>query len=132
MKTLISTLGLAVLLAASPAIAHEDHGKSMHGGFVLDAGHAQFEIVGKGETVTVHVSDHGKPVATAGAAGKLTILTGSSKREIELKPAAADQLQGQGVINPGDRVLLNVGWPGQKPMSARTTVKKENAHAGHH
>jgi hypothetical protein len=132
MKTLISTLGLAVLLAASPAIAHEDHGKSMHGGFVLDAGHAQFEVVGKGDTVTVHVSDHGKPVATAGAAGKLTVLTGSSKREIELKPAAADQLQGQGVINPGDRVLLNVSWPGQKPMSARTTVKKESAHAGHH
>jgi len=132
MKTLISSIGLAVLLAATPAIAHEDHGKAMHGGIVLEAGHAQFEIVGKGDTLTVHVSNHGEPVATAGATGKLTVLTGSAKRDIALKPAANDLLQGQGAINPGDRLLLNVTWPGEKPLVARATVKKENAHAGHH
>ena len=46
MNKLFSIAGLAIALAAMPAVAHEDHGKAMHGGIVAEAGHAQFEIVG--------------------------------------------------------------------------------------
>lgn len=123
MNKLLSTLGLCTLLAALPAIAHEDHGKSMHGGIVAEAGHAQFEIVGKDGMLTVHVSNHGAPVATSGAAGKLRVLSGASKREIALQPAGDNKLQGQGSFAAGDKLLLDVTWPGQKPLQARAVVK---------
>lgn len=123
MNKLLSIFCLSALLTATSAIAHEDHGKAMHGGIVAEAGHAQFEIVGKDGALTVHVSNHGAPVATAGASGKLTVLSGAAKREIELKPAGNDLLQGQGTLAAGDKLLLNVVWPGQKPMTARALVK---------
>jgi hypothetical protein len=123
MNKLLPTLGLCTLLAALPASAHEDHGKSMHGGIVAEAGHAQFEIVGKDGMLTVHVSNHGAPVATSGAAGKLRVLSGASKREIALQPAGDNKLQGQGSLAAGDKLLLDVTWPGQKPLQARTVVK---------
>lgn len=123
MNKLFSIFCLSALLTAAPAIAHEEHGKSMHGGVIAEAGHAQFEIVGKDGVLTVHVSNHGAPVATAGASGKLTVLSGAAKREIELKPAGNDLLQGQGTLAAGDKLLLNVVWPGQKPLQARAVVK---------
>lgn len=123
MKKLLSLAGLAIALSAMPAVAHEDHGKPMHGGIVAEAGHAQFEIVGKDGVLTVHVTDHGKPLATAGASGRLTVLSGSGKREIALQPAGASQLQGQGSLAVGDKLLLNVTWPGKKPLQARAVVK---------
>lgn len=123
MNKLFSIFCLSALLTATPAIAHEEHGKSMHGGVIAEAGHAQFEIVGKDGVLTVHVSNHGAPVTTAGASGKLTVLSGAAKREIELKPAGNDLLQGQGTLATGDKLLLNVVWPGQKPMQARAVVK---------
>jgi hypothetical protein len=95
----------------------------MHGGIVAEAGHAQFEIVGKDGMLTVHVSKHGAPVATSGAAGKLRVLSGASKREITLQPAGDNKLQGQGSLAAGDKLLLDVTWPGQKPLQARTVVK---------
>lgn len=123
MNKLLSTLGLCTLLAATPVIAHEDHGKSMHGGIVAEAGHAQFEIVGADGMLTVHVSNHGAPVATSGAAGRLRVLSGASKREIALQPAGDNKLQGQGSLAAGDKLLLDVTWPGRKPLQARAVVK---------
>ena len=132
MNKLFSIFALSALLTATPVLAHEDHGKPMHGGFVLDAGYTQFEIVANDGILTVHASDHGKAVATAGGGGKLTVLTGTAKREIALKPFKDNLLQGEGVLNAGDRVLLNVTLPGKKPLSARTTVKAEGGHSVHH
>jgi hypothetical protein len=45
MNKLLSIFCLSALLTATSAIAHEMHGKAMHGGIVAEAGHAQFEIV---------------------------------------------------------------------------------------
>jgi len=123
MKQFLSVFALSALLVGAPAIAHEDHGKTMHGGVFAEAGHAQFEIVSRDGVLTVHVSNHGSPVATAGATGKLTVLSGSAKRDIELKPAGVDLLQGQGTLNSGDKLLLSVSWPDQKPIQARAVVK---------
>lgn len=123
MKNLFSITACAIAFAALPAVAHEDHGKPRHGGIVAEAGHAQFEIVGKDGLLTVHVSNHGTPVATGGATGKLSVLAGAGKREIELKPAGENLLQGQGSLAAGDKLLLSVTWPGKKPLQARAVVK---------
>lgn len=131
MNKLFSVFCLSALLTVNGAIAHESHGQPMHGGTVAEGGYAQFEVVGKDGLLTVHVSNHGAPVATAGATGKLTVLSGTAKREITLKPSANDQLQGQGMIMAGDKLLLNVALPGQKPIQARAVVSEGGHHAGH-
>lgn len=124
-NTLFSVFCLSALLTAVPASAHEDHGKAVHGGIVAEAGHAQFEILpsnGSG-SIGVLVTSHGAPVATADATGKMTVLAGSSKTEIELKPAGENRLAGQGNLPAGAKLLLSVSWPGQKPLQARAVVK---------
>lgn len=123
MIRLLSTLGLCALLAAAPAIAHEDHDQPEHGGLVAEAGDTQFEIAASGDQLTVYVSNHGNPVATAGVSGKLTTLAGSAKREIALQPAGDNRLSGQGTLVPGAKLLLSIQWPGQKPLQARAVVK---------
>lgn len=123
MNTFLSLFTIVAALSAMPAVAHEAHGKPMHGGIFAEAGHAQFEIAGKDGVLTVHVSNHGAPVATSGAAGKLRVLSGASKREIALQPAGDNKLQGQGSLAVGDKLLLDVTWPGQKPLQARAVVK---------
>ncbi len=123
MNRLLSVLCLSALFAAGPTLAHEMHGQSMHGGVFAEAGHAQFEIVARDGVLTVYASIHGEALATAGATGKLTVLSGSAKREIELKPAGNDLLQGKGTLAAGDKLLLNVVWPGQSPLTARAVVK---------
>ncbi|WP_306603284.1 hypothetical protein [Azonexus sp.] len=123
MNKLFSIFCLSALLTAVPAIAHEMHGQAMHGGIVAEAGHAQFEIVSKDGGVSVIVTNHGAPVASAGASGKLTVLAGSSKSEIELKPAGENRLAGQGSLPAGAKLLISVTLPGKKPLQARAVVK---------
>lgn len=122
MRKLTPPLILAAIFAAQPLMAHEGHGEPMHGGIVAEAGHAQFEIVARDGQITVHASNHGAPLATAGASGKLTVLTGTKKQEIPLQASGQDLLQGQGKLTAGDKLLLNVIWPGQKPLQARAVV----------
>jgi len=123
MNRLLSVLCLSALFATGPTLAHEMHGQSMHGGVFAEAGHAQFEIVAQDGVLTVYASVHGEALATAGATGKLTVLSGGAKRDIELKPAGNDQLQGKGTLEAGDKLLLNVVWPGQSPLTARAVFK---------
>lgn len=123
MNKLLSLAGLVLALSAVPAAAHEEHGKARHGGIVAEAGPVEFEIVAAGDKLTVHVTEHGAALATAGASGKLTALAGGAKREIALQPAGDNLLRGQGTLAPGAKLLLSVQWPGQKPLQARAVVK---------
>jgi len=124
-KTLLTVAAtlIALTLPFSHAHAHAEHGQPQFGGVVAEAGEAQFEIVGKDGKITVHVSDHGKPVATAGASGKLSILAGAEKNDVELKPAGDNRLVGQGAYVAGAKLLLQVQLPGKKPLQARTVAK---------
>jgi hypothetical protein len=104
-------------------LAHAEHGQSQQGGIVAEAGEAQFEIVAKENKLTVFVTNHGAPVATAGASGKLTILAGSNKQEVELKPEADNRMTGQGAITPQAKLLVMIQLPGKKPLQARAVAK---------
>ena len=111
------------LVFASPAVfAHADHGKAQFGGVVAEAGEAQFEIVGKGGQVTVYATHHGSPVSTTGASGKLTVLAGTEKSEVVLKPAGENRLSGAGTIPAAAKLLLQVQWPDKKPLQARAVM----------
>jgi hypothetical protein len=114
---------LALNLPMAAAHAHAEHGKPQFGGVVAEAGEVQCEIVAKDGKITVHVSNHGNPVDVSGASAKLTVLSGASRSEVELKPAGGDRLEGQGSIASGAKLLINLQWPGKKPLQARAVMR---------
>lgn len=125
LKSMLTAAALAGALsfASSAALAHAEHGQSQYGGVVAEAGEAQFEIIVKDGRLTVYVTNHGVPVDTTGASGKLTALAGSAKIEFDLKPAGDNRLQGQGNVAAGAKLLINVQWPGRKPLQARAVMR---------
>ena len=114
---------LALNLPMAAAHAHAEHGKPQFGGVVAEAGEVQCEIVAKDGKITVHVSNHGNPIDVSGASAKLTVLSGASRSEVELKPAGGDRLEGQGSIASGAKLLINLQWPGKKPLQARAVMR---------
>ncbi len=114
---------LLTLSLPTAAMAHAEHGQPQFGGVVAEAGEAQFEIVGKDGKLVVHVTNHGAPLDTVGATGKLTVLTGTSKQDIQLKQAGGNRLEGAGSYAAGAKLLLQVQLPGKKPLQARAVAQ---------
>ena len=124
-KTLLTAVSLAfsLSLGAAQALAHAEHGQPQHGGIHAEAGEAQFEIVAREGKLTVYVTSHGAPLDTAGASGKLTVLAGTAKSDIDLKPAGSNLLQGVGSLPAGAKLLVNVQLAGRKSLQARAAMK---------
>ena len=114
---------LCALSLPTAALAHAEHGQPQFGGVVAEAGEAQFEIVGKDGKLVVHVTNHGAPLDTVGATGKLTVLSGTNKQDIQLKPAGGNRLEGAGSYAAGAKLLLQVQLPGKKPLQARAVAQ---------
>lgn len=121
-KTLFVVLAFgASALSFNPAFAHTD--KPKHGGVVQAASDLSFELVPKGDAATIYIEDHGKPFATAGMKGKLTVLNGSEKSEAELKPAGDNRLEAKGVkLGKGAKAVASV-TTSKKTISVRFAVK---------
>ena len=119
------TFGLLLALGAlSFTAAHADSAaKPKRGGVVQSANHLDFELVAQADGVSICIDDHGKPVAMAGASGKLTVLSGTDKSEAEFKPAG-DKLEAKGIkLTSGSKVVASVTTAEKKTMSVRFTVK---------
>lgn len=114
---------LCALSLPAAALAHAEHGQPQFGGVVAEAGEAQFEIVGKEGKLVVHVTNHGAPLDTVGATGKLTVLSGTNKQDIQLKPAGGNRLEGAGSYATGAKLLLQVQLLGKKPLQARAVAQ---------
>ena len=121
-RVLPITALLVALGLPTAALAHAEHGQPQFGGVVAEAGEAQFEVVGKDGRLVVHVTNHGSPLDTTGASGKLTVLAGSAKQEYALKPAGGNRLEGSGSYAAGAKLLLQVQLPGKKPLQARAVA----------
>ena len=121
LKTLLLVLALSSY--GKLALAHAEHGQPQYGGVVAEAGEMQFEVVGKDGLLTVYLSNHGNPIPAAGATGKLVAMAGTNKSEFELKAAGDSRLQGSGSIPAGAKLLINVQWPGKKPLQARAVMR---------
>lgn len=124
MKKLFSALLLGVsLVAAGGALAHGG-AEAKHGGVVQSASDLSFELVPQADGALVYVEDHGKPLATQGMAGKLTVLNGSQKSQAELKPAGDNKLEAKGVkLAPGAKAVAALTTPAKKTVTVRFTVK---------
>lgn len=105
--------------SSKPAAAHADDAKPAKGGVVTVVKDMSYELVVQSGTVSLYVSDHGKPVDLKGASAKLTLLTAANKLEVPLS-AAGDRLEAKGSFNPaaGTKALAVVTAGG-----ATTTVR---------
>ena len=88
----IAALAAAAALACGPAVAHQEHGRPVHGGVVAEAGAFQGELVAAPSGPVLYVTEHGKPVPTAGATGRLVVLAGTQRNELVLAPAGGNRL----------------------------------------
>ena len=124
-KPLLAALALALCGSAFAAGNHAHEHKPLHGGIVTEVADIDYELVAQPDTLTLHLRDHGKPLALDGASAKLTLLNGSEKTEATLSPAGDGKLQAKGSfkVAPGTKVVALVTVPGKKAANVRFAVK---------
>lgn len=124
MKKFLALVAIAASVAATGAYAHGD--KPKHGGIVQSASNdISFELVNKDGKATIYVEDHGKPVATAGASGKLTVLNGTEKTEVPLEPTAGNILVSKSDVKlgTGAKAIASVTFADKKTTNVRFSIK---------
>ena len=126
-RQLFAALALAAV-ATTAAHAAGDHGaghdhKPQHGGIVAEANDMDYELVAKPDTITLHLRDHGKPADVSKATAKVTMLSGTEKQEVELKPAG-DKLEATGnfKVGAGTKAVAVVSVAG-KAATVRFSIK---------
>ena len=125
---LISTTFALMLMASGVVFAADkhDHGhedKPLHGGLDTEIKDMDYELVAKPDVLQLYVRDHGKPVDVSKATAKITLLSGSDKQEIDLKPSG-DKLEAKGSfkVAPGTKVVAQVNLA-SKAATARFVLK---------
>ena len=122
---LLSAVSLCISGLAFAAGGH-DHGhehKPLHGGVVSEVKDMDYELVAKPDLIQLHLRDHGKPVDVSKSNAKLTILVGTDKQEVELKPAG-QQLEAAGSFKfANSKIVALVSVPGKAPATVRFVLK---------
>jgi hypothetical protein len=122
---LIAAMAIATTGAAFAADnhAHGHEHKPLHGGLVVEVKDMDYELVAKPDLLQLHLRDHGKAVDVSKAAAKLTLLTGTEKQEVELKPAG-DKLEAMGRFNvaAGTKLVVVLSLAGRS-TTARFVLK---------
>lgn len=142
------TAALLGTLSAAPSWAHDDAYldtvKAPHGGQLRMAGPVHLELVldkapreATEKRIDVYVTDHaGKPQATAGASGTITILYGKTKVSAALQPAGDNRLNAQALYaaTPDLKAIVSLTMAGQAVQQARFTplTSLDAAHDAHH
>lgn len=123
---LLAAAPLAATLNIAPAFAGagHDHGPQ-YGGAVRELRNVTYELVAKPESLTLYVSDHGKPIPTQGAQAEAVIYAGNQKSTVRLEPAGENRMVAKGVfkVGVGVRVVLTTTLPGQTPVKATFNLK---------
>ncbi len=125
---LISTTFALMLMASGVVFAADkhDHGhkdEPLYGGLVTEIKDVDYELVAKPEVLQLYMRDHGKPVDVSKATAKVTLLSGSDKQEVELKPSG-NKLEAKGSfkVTPGTKVVAQVNLA-NKAATARFVLK---------
>lgn len=93
-----SILFASSLLVASFANAHEATGPN--GGQLVDAGNLHVELVSKGKTIDLFVTDaNDKPLAIDGYKATAVFVIDGKPQRIQLAPAGANRLTGASTID---------------------------------
>lgn len=123
-KTRSLLLASCALLTGGMALAGPDDHAARHGGIIVPGKVFDLEVVAKPDSLHVHVSDHGKPVKLDGAKGKVTLLNGSDKTDIELG-VAGDRLEAKGSfkVQKGTKGIASVTLQGKPAVAARFEIR---------
>jgi hypothetical protein len=117
---------LAAVMTTFPGVAAaaDDHHKPTKGGIFVAGKEADYELVAKPTVLQLYVSDHGKARNLSKVSAKLTLLSGTEKQEVELKPAG-DKLEATGTfkVAAGTKVVAVVSDGGKALGTARFTLK---------
>jgi hypothetical protein len=119
-------LALSTGVAATEKIHATDDARPKHGGIVSQSRNdIDFELVPKPDVLTLYVRDHGKPVDTKGATGKIQLLLGTDKTEATLVPAGENRLQAKGnfKVGKGMKAVATVQLSGKQPSTVRFSMK---------
>lgn len=124
--SLFAVAAMAASLNAAPALAGagHDHGPK-YGGVVREFHNVAYELVAKPDSLTVYVSDHGKPIPTQGGTAEAVIYAGNDKTTVKLEPAGDNRMVAKGSfkVGVGVRVVLTATLPGKTPAKATFNLK---------
>lgn len=123
LKLQIAATSIVLCLAGTAYAAGAHDHSPKHGGVVAEVKDMDYELVAKPTILQIHVRDHGKAADLSKATAKVTLLTGTEKQEVELKPAG-DKLEATGTfkVGPGTKAVAVVTING-KPATARFALK---------
>lgn len=126
LQYLVATLLVALSAGAHAAGQGHDHAhqhKPLHGGVVALLKDMDCELVATASTLRLYLRDHGKPLDVSKSRARLTLLSGTEKQEVELKPAG-DRLEASGTfrVGPATKVVAVLSVDG-KPATARFLLK---------
>jgi hypothetical protein len=132
MKPINALVLSAMLFAYAVSAGADGPAIGPNNGQVKDAGKYHLELVVKDAVLTVYVTgNRDAKVATKGASGSATVLSGKNTTSVKLEPAGENALAGSGKFEtaPGMKVVVSLTLPGQNPVQARFTPL-EKAKAG--
>ena len=123
---LYAAAALAAALNAPPAFAGAGHNHGpKYGGVVREVKNVAYELVARPDSLTLYVSDHGKPIPTQGAEAEAVIYAGNEKTTVRLEPAGENRMVAKGNFRTGVgvRVALTTTLPGKPPAKATFNLK---------
>ena len=104
-----SMMVIATLLYSFTGLVQAGAGhelKPMHGGVIVEAKDIDIELVAKPDSLSLYLTDHGKPIPIDGGTAKLTVLIGSYKKDFELLPNGGKfELKGNFAIPKGAKAV---------------------------
>ena len=117
------TFSMSGLAFAAGGHEHGHAHQPRHGGVVSEVKDMDYELVAKPDLIQLHLRDHGKPVDVSKSSAKLTILVGTDKQEVELKPAG-QQLEATGSFKlANSKIVAFVSVPGKALATVRFVLK---------
>ena len=126
-QSILASITLALAGSAFAAGDKHDHAhehKPLHGGVVVEVKDMDYELVAKPTVIQLHLRDHGKAADLSNASAKVTLLSGSEKQEVELRPAG-DRLEAAGTfkVAAGTKAVAIVTIGGKAAATVRFVVK---------
>jgi len=120
----IALIAATAVAFSLPAYAAEKHDHSpKHGGVVVEVKDLDIELVAKPDVIQLYISDHGKPIDYSKATAKVTLLVGTEKQDIELKPVGGRlEAKGNYKVGSGTKVVAQVTINGRS-STARFALK---------
>ena len=104
-----SMMVIATLLISFTGLVQAGAGhelKPMHGGVIVEVKDVDIELVAKADSLSLYLTDHGKPIPIDGGTAKLTVLIGSDKKDYELLPNGGRfELKGSFAIPKGAKAI---------------------------